>query len=210
MPTFETLTLFSAAAVAITLVPGPSMLYVASRSIVHGRAAGIWSALGLATGLFFHTVAASLGLSAIFIHFPLAFYLIKYLGAAYLIYLGIQMLFAKRSFVTIATNSATLSSPRIYTQGIITEILNPKTALFFLSFLPQFVNPLQGSSALQMMILGCILVFTALSADLLIAVTGGTLSKWVIAHPLMQKVQNGLAGTALIALGVRLAISERK
>lgn len=210
MPTFETLTLFSAAAIAITLVPGPSMLYVASRSMVHGRIAGVWSALGLATGLFFHTVSASLGLSAVFIYFPLAFYVLKYLGAAYLVYLGIQMLCGKGSFVSAATNPVSLGRLRIYGQGIITEILNPKTALFFLAFLPQFVNPQQGSSSLQMMILGSILVFTALSADLLIAVTGGTLSKWVIAHPLMQKIQNGLAGTALIALGVRLAISERK
>lgn len=209
MPTLETLILFSVAAIAITLVPGPSMLYVASRSVVHGRAAGVWSALGLATGLFFHTVSASLGLSAIFIYFPLAFYVIKYLGAAYLIYLGVQILFARKLFVTASANPVPLGRLRIYGQGIITEILNPKTALFFLSFLPQFVDSGQGASAPQMMILGCILVFTALSADLLIALTGGTLSKWVIAHPFIQRVQNWLAGTALISLGVRLAISER-
>jgi threonine/homoserine/homoserine lactone efflux protein len=157
MPTLETLMVFSAIAIAITLVPGPSMLYVASRSIVHGRTAGIWSALGLATGLLIHTASASLGLSAIFIYSPLAFFVIKYLGATYLIYLGVQMLLTKKPLSQTSTTSPPLSSLRIYGQGIITEILNPKTALFFLSLLPQFVDPLQGSSATQMMMLGCIL-----------------------------------------------------
>ncbi len=210
MPTLETLMAFSAAAIAITLAPGPSMLYVTSRSIVHGRTAGIWSALGLATGLLIHTASASLGLSAIFIYSPLAFFVIKYLGATYLIYLGIQMLLIKKSLSLIPTTSPPLSSLRIYGQGIITEILNPKTALFFLSFLPQFVDPLQGSPATQMMILGCILVFTALLADLFIAITGGTITKSVLAQPILQKVQNWIAGTVLIALGLRLAFSERQ
>ncbi len=209
MPKLETLMIFSAAAIAITLVPGPSMLYVASRSIVHGRTAGIWSAFGLATGLLIHTVSASLGLSAVFIHFPLAFLIVKYLGAIYLIYLGIQMLITKKSISQTPTTSPPLSSLRIYGQGIVTEVLNPKTALFFLSFLPQFIDPLQGTSAIQMMTLGFILVFTALVADLLIAITGGTLSKSVLARPLLQKVQNWIAGTVLIALGFRLAISDR-
>ena len=208
MPKLETLMIFSAAAIAITLVPGPSMLYVASRSIVHGRTAGIWSAFGLATGLLIHTVSASLGLSAVFIHFPLAFLIVKYLGAIYLIYLGIQMLITRKSISQTPTTSPPLSSLRIYGQGIVTEVLNPKTALFFLSFLPQFIDPLQGTSAIQMMTLGFILVFTALVADLLIAITGGTLSKSVLARPLLQKVQNWIAGTVLIALGFRLAISK--
>ncbi|MFQ5401780.1 MAG: LysE family translocator, partial [Anaerolineae bacterium] len=133
MPSSETLTLFTAAAIVITLVPGPSMLYVMSRSIDHGRTAGIFSTLGLATGLFIHTIAASLGLSVIFIYSPLAYSVIKYLGAIYLIYLGIHTLLAKES------PSQSLLTPlpphhlRVYGQGIIIELLNPKTALFFLS-----------------------------------------------------------------------------
>ena len=210
MPTLETLMVFSAAAIAITLVPGPSMLYVASRSIVHGRTAGIFSALGLATGLLLHTAFASLGLSAILISSPVAFSVIKYLGATYLIYLGIKMLLTKKFPSQTPTTSPLLSSLRIYGQGIITEILNPKTALFFLSFLPQFVDPSQGSSVIQMMMLGCILVFTALVADLLIAITGGTLSKSVFIQPFARKVQNWIAGTVLIAIGLRLAISKRQ
>jgi threonine/homoserine/homoserine lactone efflux protein len=210
MPSFETLMIFTTAAIAITLVPGPSMLYVASRSIVHGRTAGIWSALGLATGLFIHTVSASLGLSAILVYFPPVFFIIKYLGAAYLIYLGIQMLRTNKRSPLSREKIPELNHVRVYGQGVITEILNPKTALFFLSFLPQFIDPVQGSSTTQMMILGGILVFTALVADLFIAISGGALSRSVLAQPLVQKIQNWLAGTVLIALGLRLAISEQK
>ena len=210
MPSFETLMVFTTAAIAITLVPGPSMLYVASRSIVHGRTAGIWSAFGLATGLFVHTVSASLGLSAIFVYFPVIFFIIKYLGAAYLIFLGIQML-RTNSLTQQSRKSLPEQSPfRIYLQGVVTEILNPKTALFFLSFLPQFIDPQHGSSATQMLILGCILVFVALGADVLIALSGGSLSKSVIAQPILQKIQNWAAGTVLIALGLKLAVSEQK
>ena len=210
MPSFETLMLFTTAAIAITLVPGPSMLYVASRSLVHGKKAGIWSALGLATGLFTHTVSASLGLSAIFVYFPPVFFVIKYLGAAYLIFLGIQMLRTNSLTRQTRKELPELSLFCIYLQGVVTEILNPKTALFFLSFLPQFIDPLHGSSAIQMLILGCILVVTAFVADVLIAVSGGTLSKSVIAQPLLQKTQYWVAGTVLIALGLRLAVSEQK
>ena len=208
MPSFETLMVFTAAAIAITLVPGPSMLYVASRSIVHGRTAGIWSALGLATGLFIHTLSASLGLSAIFVYFPPVFFIIKYLGAAYLIYLGLQMLRSGNLSPQARKELPQLGQIRIYFQGVMTEILNPKTALFFLSFLPQFVDPIHGSSATQMLILGCILVFTALAADLFIAISGGELSRSVIVRPLLKKIQNWVAGTVLIALGLKLAVSE--
>lgn len=209
MPTLDTLLVFSVAAIAITLVPGPSMLYVASRSIGYGRSAGIWSALGLATGLLIHTASAGLGLSAIFIYSPLAFSVVKYLGAIYLIYLGIQMLLSKKPLSQSKIMSLPLSSFRIYRQGIITELLNPKTALFFMSFLPQFVDPLHGSSATQMIVLGCILVFMAFVADLFIAITGGVISKAMLVHPLFCKVQNWITGIVLIAIGLRLAITKQ-
>lgn len=210
MPPFETLMIFTTAAIAITLVPGPSMLYVASRSVVHGRTAGICSALGLATGLLIHTAAASFGLSTIFVYFPPLFYVIKYFGAAYLVYLGIQMIRTNKLSPESGGMLPRLSYLRVYGQGVMTEILNPKTALFFLSFLPQFIDPLQGTPAMQMLILGSILVFTAFVADLFIAVSGGVLSRTVRAHPLMQKIQNWLAGTILIALGLRLATGEQQ
>ncbi len=210
MPSFETLMLFTATAFAITLVPGPSMLYVATRSISQGRRAGVYSALGLATGLFMHTLCASLGLSTVFIYFPIAFLFIKYLGAVYLVYLGIQMFLLKKSIIETTGDSMQPCGLKVYRQGVITEILNPKTALFFLSFLPQFVDPLQGSSAIQMLVLGSVLIFIAFAMDLFIAVTGGALSKWMLNRPVIEKIQNRIAGTVLISLGIRLAFSERE
>ncbi len=208
MPTFETLILFSVAAVVITLVPGPSMLYVVSRSIAYGKSAGIWSAIGLATGLFIHTLSAALGLSAIFQHFPIVFSVIQYLGAVYLVYLGIHLLF-KSSLSLSQSTFQPQDRLHFYRQGVITELLNPKTALFFMSFLPQFVDPLQGPSATQMMVLGGILVFTAFLGDLLIALTGGIISQSITEHPLLCRIQNWIAGTVLIALGLRLAFHKR-
>jgi len=123
--------------------------------------------------------------------------------------MGIQMMFAKNVSIAAATTPPMINMFKVYRQGIITELLNPKTALFFLSFLPQFVKTEQGSISLQMFILGSILVFTALSADLLIAVTGGTWSRRVVNQPLIQKIQNMVAGTVLIALGVQLACGDR-
>jgi len=209
MPAFETVTLFTAAAIVITLVPGPSMLYVMSRSIAHGRTAGIFSALGLATGLFIHTIAASLGLSVIFIYSPLAYSVIKYLGAIYLIYLGIQTLLAKEAFVQSALAPLPSHHLRVYGQGIVTELLNPKTALFFLSFLPQFVDPALGPAAPQMLILGSILILTAFTADLLIGISGGMVANWLESHPIIQKGQRWAAGMVLLGLGARLAVSKR-
>ncbi len=209
MPTFDTLALFTAAAIVITLVPGPSMLYVMSRGVAHGRIAGIYSAFGLATGLFIHTIAASLGLSVIFIYSPLSYLIIKYLGAIYLIYLGTRTLLTKETIPQLSVIQMPLNNLRIYGQGIVTELLNPKTALFFLAFLPQFVDPLRGSTTLQMLILGSILILTALAADLFIGITSGMMSKWLGSRPLIQKGQRWLAGTVLIGLGVRLVVSKR-
>ena len=210
MPNLDTIIIFTAAAFAITVCPGPSMLYVMSISLGQGRKAGIFSALGLATGLLIHTIAASLGLSVVFVYSPFAYMIIKYLGALYLIYIGIRMLINGGALFYSTETTPKTQSSRIYGQGILTELLNPKTALFFLSFLPQFVDPTLGPPALQMSIFGSILILTAFSADLFIAITGGTISQWLARRPLIQKMQRWLAGTVLISLGMRLAISERK
>ena len=208
MPSFEAIILFTTAAVAITLCPGPSMAYVMSRSIGQGRSAGCFSALGLATGLLLHTIAASMGLSVVFVCSPLIYIIVKYLGAAYLLYLGMQMFLSGKNERDPQAPPPKSDKFRVYGQGVITEILNPKTALFYLSFLPQFVDPFQGHPGLQMFILGCILLLTALSMDLFIAVTGGAMSEWFTRNPVFKKGQQWLAGTVLIGLGIRLAISE--
>jgi threonine/homoserine/homoserine lactone efflux protein len=208
MPTIETIIFFTAAAIAITLVPGPSMLYVASRSMAQGKTAGIMSAFGLSTGLLLHTIATSLGLSAVFLYSPLIYIVIKYLGALYLLYLGFQMFFLKELLFSSANHQQKKMNSRMYGQGVLTEVLNPKTALFFLSFLPQFVDPSKGAPGMQMFIFGCILLLTALCADLLIAITGGLLSRWLSERPFIQKIQQWMAGTVLIGLGIRLAVCK--
>lgn len=210
MPSLKTLLLFTVAALAITVTPGPSMLYVMSRSLAQGRMAGIFSALGLATGLLVHIIAASLGLSMIFVYSPFAYLLMKYLGALYLIYLGIRMLRSRNMFLDSAETSLTIKHSRIYGQGFLTEIFNPKTALFFLSFLPQFVDPLQGTPALQMCILGGILLVSAFCMDLFIAIMGSAVSNWLRSNPFIQKGQQWLAGMMLVTLGIRLAFSKRQ
>ena len=201
MPSFEAIILFTTAAVAITLCPGPSMAYVMSRSIGRGRSAGCFSALGLATGLLLHTLAASMGLSVIFVYSPLTYMIVKYLG--------IQMFLSKKNERDPQAPPPKSDKFRMYGQGVITEILNPKTALFYLSFLPQFVDPFRGHPGLQMFIFGCILLLTALSMDLFIAVTGGAISEWFTRNPIMRKGQQWLTGTVLIGLGIRLAITEK-
>jgi threonine/homoserine/homoserine lactone efflux protein len=158
MPHLETIGIFTAAAFAITACPGPSMLYVMSRTIGQGRTAGIYSAFGLATGLFIHTIAASLGLSVVFAYSPVAYMIIKYLGALYLVWIGIRLFKNGGDLLSSMETSPKTNCSRSYGQGILTEILNPKTALFFLSFLPQFVDPALGLPALQMFIFGCILI----------------------------------------------------
>lgn len=210
MPSLHAIILFTTAAIVITLCPGPSMLYVMSRSIAQGRTAGCFSALGLSTGLLLHTLAASMGLSFIFLRSPLIYMIVKYLGALYLLYLGLQMLLSRNHILDPENGVTKTAKSRIYGQGIVTEILNPKTALFYLSFLPQFVDPSRGHPGLQMFVFGCILLLTALSMDLFIAVTGGTMSGWFRRNPAIKKGQQWLAGTVLIGLGIRLAISRQQ
>src|SRR6266705_169316 len=139
MPTIETIVLFAGAALTLNVTPGPSIAYVMSRSFGQGRTAGLVSALGLGTGSLLHAIAATLGLSAIVAYSPMAYAVVKYLGAAYLVYLGVGLL-RQRAVRLADAVPLQLSLSRVYWQGVLTEILNPKIALFFLSFLPQFVD----------------------------------------------------------------------
>lgn len=148
MPDLTTLLLFSVASLLLAITPGPDLLYIATRSLTQGRSAGVVSAMGVHTGILVHTLAAALGLSALVATSALAFSVVKYLGAAYLIYLGIRTLMSKEeSFDVKIGERKTLSN--VYLQGIVTNVLNPKAILFFLAFLPQFVNPERGSIPLK-------------------------------------------------------------
>jgi threonine/homoserine/homoserine lactone efflux protein len=155
MPVPPNLTLFVLAALALLVLPGPAVIYIVTRSVDQGRLAGVVSALGINTGDSVHVVAAVLGLSALLMSSALAFNVVKVLGAAYLIYLGVRKLFFEKDEPQEAGEPQQPQKlSRIYTQGVVVAVLNPKTALFFFAFLPQFVDPARGAVAGQILLLG--------------------------------------------------------
>lgn len=158
--------LFVAAATLLAITPGPGLLYVLARSIKGGRTEGLASSFGTAIGGFIHVVAAACGLSAILATSSMAFAVVKYVGAAYLVYLGIRTL-TSGDEITLAANAPSSISNDALSQGIITEVLNPKTALFFLAFIPQFINP-QGTIIIQFLLLGSISVALNTSVDIVV------------------------------------------
>ncbi len=195
--------LFLTAAIILAVTPGPGIFYVLARSLKGGRGEGITSSLGTAVGGFGHVIAAALGLSAILATSALAFALIKYLGAAYLIYLGIRTLLSKDEVdVPEATSESNRSA---FYQGVTTEVLNPKTALFFLAFIPQFVNP-DGNVVGQFILLGSISVLLNTSADFAVAFLAGPLGKRLKESVQWRQRQRRFSGGALIALGIYVAV----
>ena len=213
MPTLETLLIFTAASLLMNISPGPSNFYVMSRSIAQGWRGGAVAASGLATGSLVHVAAAAFGLSAVFHNFPLAYGVLKLLGAVYLVYLGIQHLRgAGRTHQPRSSSSGEVqvrSRRRIFTESIMVEVLNPKTALFFLAFLPQFVDVSRGAPAPQIMVLGCIVCLSAIPCDLFVAVVSGRAARALSGNARIARIQEYLSGSILIVLGLYVARSER-
>jgi threonine/homoserine/homoserine lactone efflux protein len=197
--------LFIPAALVLTLVPGPVVLYIITRSVDQGRKAGLVSVLGLEIGNFFHVAAATLGLSAILLSSALAFNVVKYLGAAYLIYLGIRKLMTRSEVEEQAVQRDSLR--RIFLQGIVVATLNPKTALFFFAFLPQFVDPARNVT-LQIFVLGVIVVMTAIVTDTLYALAAGLAGRWLRGNRGFLRFQHALSGVVYIGLGLTAALAE--
>ena len=160
MPSLGTLALFSVAAIALAVVPGPAVTYIVTQSIDKGRRAGVVSALGVASGGLVHVTAATIGLSALIASSATAFTVVKLVGAVYLIVVGIRRILARDDEAEAEILQAPLQ--KLYIQGLVVNVLNPKTALFFLAFLPQFVDPDTGSVTLQVAVLGCLFVVIAL------------------------------------------------
>jgi threonine/homoserine/homoserine lactone efflux protein len=181
-------------------------LYIITRSVDQGRRAGLVSVLGIEAGGLFHVAAAALGISAILMTSALAFDVVKYLGAAYLIYLGVQKL---RSRVDVEQTEVVQpdSLRRIFSQGVIVNVLNPKTALFFFAFLPQFVDPSRGSVAVQMVMLGILFLLTATITDGMYAVLAGTAGRWLRGNLRFLRAQKYVAGIVYIGLGVVAALT---
>ncbi len=200
--------IFMAAGIALNLTPGPDMLYCVSRGISQGESAGLVSALGIGGGGLVHTLAAALGLSALIIYSALAFQIVKYAGAAYLVYLGLRILM-DRSSNTDITELRNTGLNKIFYQGVVTNVLNPKVALFFLSFLPQFIDPNAGSVTLQILILGTVFNTTGTIINGIVGFMAGSSSGWLNRNPLIGRIQKYVTGSILVGLGARLALSDR-
>lgn len=203
------LLLFLPAAIALIIAPGPDSLYVLARGIGQGRRAGVISALGTCTGLLVHTTAAALGLAVLLQTSAVAYLVVKFAGAAYLLYLGVRTLLTKQSFsVTAATIRP--SGARMYVQGVLTNVLNPKVALFFVAFLPQFVDQRGGAVALQMLTLGLLFAGLGLLYLLLVATLSGSLGQFLQRRPAWANRLRWVTGSVMIGLGLRLAIPDRR
>lgn len=206
MPEISTLAVFVAAAVVLIVTPGPAVLYVVARSIDQGRLAGIVSTLGIGVGSLCHVAAAALGVSALLVSSALAFNLVKYLGAAYLIYLGVRKLMVREEINRPEVSEPTALS-RVFYQGAIVNILNPKTALFFFAFLPQFVDMTHGRMAVQIFFLGTLFTLIGIVSDGLWALLAGTLGRWLKGNLRFLLAQRYFAGTVFIVLGITTAMS---
>jgi len=202
------LAVFFVATLGMLLVPGPAVMYIVARSVDQGRKAGLASVFGIETGAFVHTLAAAFGISAILMSSSLAFDVVKLLGAGYLIYLGVRKLMEKDATDANLTDERK-SLRRIFMQGMVVNILNPKTALFFFAFLPQFVEPAKGNVALQIIVLGLIFMLMATVTDSLYALAAGTAGRWLRGNLRFLRFQRLFTGTAYIGLGIVAAFSGR-
>ena len=209
MVEFSQLTFFLGASLALLLVPGPAVLYITARSANQGRLAGLVSVLAIETANFLQAVAATLGLSALLLSSALAFDVVKYLGAAYLIYLGVRKLLTRENEMegeVIKQESLT----RIYWQGFAINLLNPKTALFYFAFLPQFVDPARGNVMGQTLILGAIFVGMACITDSLYALLASSLAERLRGNRHFHNGQRYFAGLVYVGLGITTALTGSK
>jgi RhtB (resistance to homoserine/threonine) family protein len=200
--------LFLAAGVLLNLTPGPDTVYILGRSIAQGREAGVASALGICVGSIFHTCAAALGLSAILATSSVAFVAIKLLGGAYLIFLGIKLLLDRRRQLSLPSNFRQRTSAAAFRQGVLTNVLNPKVALFFLAFLPQFIDPATNNKILAFVTLGLTFVTTGTIWCLILAGFASSFSDRLRASETVGQWVNRAIGALLIFLGARLAATK--
>lgn len=203
----HTLALFLTATLALNLTPGPDMLYVIARSAAEGRRAGIVSALGIAGGTLVHTAAVALGVVSLLAAVPVAFLIVKYSGAAYLIYLGIRALASDAALTAPVVERGRLSA--VFRQGVITNVLNPKVALFFLAFLPQFVDPAKGPVALQIVLLGLLFNTSGTIVNIVVALLASRAGEWSKSRLPAPRAMRWLTGGIFIGLGARLAFLDR-
>ena len=199
------LSLFVSVATILVFMPGPNTLYIIARSIQQGRLAGLVSSLGVQVGTMVHIVAASLGLSALLVSSAVAFNVVKYAGAGYLIFLGIKTLLTRERIEPAKVRKAALG--RVFYQGIVVNLLNPKTALFFFAFLPQFIDVARGAVVPQVVLLGSILIFLGTLSDSIYALASGSIGNWLRGNLKFLRAQKYFAGSVYIGLGAATALS---
>ena len=205
-PSHASLLIFVGAAALLLAIPGPAIFYIVGRSIGHSRNAGLISALGIGVGTLVHTAGAAVGLSALLVSSATAFSVVKYLGAAYLIYLGVQKLRSDESF-DASPYAPRTTLTRVFAQGIVVNVLNPKTALFFFAFLPQFIDPLRGHVATQILSLGILFSCMGTFSDSLWAYFSGTVARRLRGNTRWMRTQRYVSGGMLISLGVATAFA---
>jgi threonine/homoserine/homoserine lactone efflux protein len=205
---FETAIAFFATSVLLGISPGPDNIFVLTQSALRGRLAGIFVTLGLCTGLIVHTLAVSFGVAAIFQTSEVAFTVLKFAGAAYLLYLAWQAFRAPATGVRLGEGGSA-DGWALYRRGIIMNITNPKVSIFFLAFLPQFAEPARGSLTIQMMLLGALFILATLLVFGGVALLAGTIGRRLGQSAKAEKVMNRVAGTVFAALALKLATTER-
>ncbi|WP_260287205.1 LysE family translocator [Peribacillus aracenensis] len=201
--------LFLVTVVLLLVIPGPSVLYIIARSIDQGKKAGLVSVLGMSTSAAVHTLSAAVGMSAILMASSTAFNAIKLLGAVYLIYLGCKTLLSSKessTFNTTKTNHKKLT--KVFYESAIVGIFNPKTALFFLAFFPQFISPTGGSIPFQFLILGSVFIVIAFVSDSMYVLLASSIRNWINGSPMRTKIQNWLTGGTYISLGIVTAVAK--
>jgi len=206
MPQGPSLVLFLGSALVLCVIPGPAVFYITARSISQGRRAGLVSVLGIQTGTLVHVMAAALGLSAILLTSSLAFDMVRLLGAGYLVFLGVRRILGRDEVPDNAQRSR-VPLMKIFRDGVVVNVLNPKTALFFLAFLPQFVDPSRGRPGLQLGILGLLFVAVAMASDSTWAFAASALRNRLRASPSFLRRERIMSGAAYIGLGVAAAFA---
>jgi threonine/homoserine/homoserine lactone efflux protein len=207
IPNATSIGVFAVAAMVLLLTPGPAVLYIVSRSVEQGRIAGLASVCGITTGTLVHVLAAALGLSALLASSALAFAVVKYAGAGYLIYIGVRQILSRTDTVATQLELPRRSLGRLYRDGFVVNLLNPKTALFFLAFLPQFIDPSRGAVAFQIAFLGLLFTLMGLMSDGLYALVAGTVGRWVKRKGHSFRWGRHVTGGVFIGLGVTAAFA---
>ncbi len=206
MPDWTTLSLFIAAASILVFTPGPNTLYIIARSVNQGRRAGIVSSLGVEVGTLFHVVAAAFGISALLLTSAWAFNVVKYAGAAYLIYLGIKTLLTQEKNVE-AEMVEEMSLRRTFSQAVLVNVLNPKTAMFFFAFLPQFIDAERGAVAMQILCLGVVVVVLGFTSGSLYSLLASSIGNLLRGNLKFLRAQRYFAGSVYIGLGAATALT---